>query len=168
MAGGGAPTPGKSGKKSVDFVVNLIPTIDLLSVLISFLLITAVWTQLARIDTDQAIAQSAGAPQQQPPKDLIKNVNILVTADEAVMNITGERPPVRIPRLPEDKYFKDLRTTLKNLKERVGEEPKPKVMLAAEDKVQYKSLIQIMDICLDVGLSGITVANPNVVQGELL
>lgn len=164
MAGGGAPTPTKGGKKSVDFVVNLIPTIDLLSVLISFLLITAVWTQLARIDTDQAISQSNAAPPQNQEKE--KNINILVTSDEAVMNITGERPPKRIPKLPEDKYYKEVRSSLKILKERAPESAK--VMLAAEDKVQYKSIIQVMDICLDVGLSGITVANPNTVQGELL
>jgi len=164
MAGGGAPTPSKGGKKSVDFMVNLIPTIDLMSVLISFLLITAVWTQIARIDTDQAISQNTSAPPEQKEKE--KNVNILLTADEAVMNITGEKPPKRIPRLPEDKYFKDVRQTLKELKERVL--VAPKVMLAAEDKVLYKNIIQVMDICLDVGLTGITVANPNIVQGELL
>ncbi|MDD5306883.1 MAG: biopolymer transporter ExbD [Deltaproteobacteria bacterium] len=164
MAGGGAPTPSKGGKKSVDFVVNLIPTIDLLSVLISFLLITAVWTQLARIDTDQAISQNTSAPPEKQEKE--KNINILITADEAVMNLTGERPPKRVPRLPEDKYFKEVRAGLKNLKDRAPESPK--VMLAAEDKVLYKNIIQIMDICLDIGLSGITVANTNTVQGELL
>jgi biopolymer transport protein ExbD len=165
MAGGGAPTPSKSGKKSVDFVVNLIPSIDLLSVLISFLLITAVWTQLARIATDQAISQNTSAPPQQKEKE--KNVNILITADEAVMNITGDRPPKRVPRLPEDKYYKEVRSALRGLKERIPAES-PKVMLAAEDKVQYKSMIQIMDICLDLGLTAITVANPNTMQGELL
>jgi biopolymer transport protein ExbD len=149
----------------VDFTVNLIPTIDLMSVLISFLLITAVWTQLARIATDQAISQNTSAPPQQKEKE--KNVNILVTADEAVMNITGDRPPKRVPRLPEDKYFKEVRSALRGLKERVPAES-PKVMLAAEDKVQYKNIIQIMDICLDLGLSAITVANPNTMQGELL
>jgi biopolymer transport protein ExbD len=164
MSGGGAE-PSKSGKKSVDFVVNLIPTIDLMSVLTSFLLITAVWSQLARIATDQAISQNTSAPQQQKEKE--KNVNILITVDEAVMNITGDRPPKRVPRLPEDKYYKEVRSALRGLKERVPAES-PKVMLAAEDKVQYKNLIQVMDICLDLGLSAITVANPNTMQGELL
>jgi biopolymer transport protein TolR len=164
MSGGGAE-PSKSGKKSVDFVVNLIPTIDLMSVLTSFLLITAVWTQLARIATDQAISQNTSAPPQKQEKE--KNVNILVTVDEAVMNITGDRPPKRVPRLPEDKYYKEVRSALRGLKERVPAES-PKVMLAAEDKVQYKNIIQIMDICLDLGLSAITVANPNTMQGELL
>ena len=165
MAGGGAPVPVKGGKKAVDFVVNLIPTIDLLSVLISFLLITAVWTQLARIATDQAISQSTSAPPQQKEKE--KNINILVTVDEAVLNITGDRPPKRVPRIPEDKYYKEVRSALRGLKERIPAES-PKVMLAAEDKVMYKNVIQLMDICLDLGLSAITVANPSTMQGELL
>ena len=54
MAGGGAPVPeGGGGKKPVDFQINLIPCIDLLSVLISFLLMTSVWTQIAKIDVKQ-------------------------------------------------------------------------------------------------------------------
>jgi biopolymer transport protein ExbD len=83
------------------------------------------------------------------------------------MNITGDRPPKRIPRVPEDKCAKDVRATLKKFKERLPNLVH-KVMLAAEDKVLYKSLIKIMDICLDVGLRDLTVANTNTVQGELL
>ena len=49
--GGAAPTPtGKGGKKPLDAAMNLIPFIDLLSCCISFLLITAVWTQMARMN----------------------------------------------------------------------------------------------------------------------
>ena len=65
MAGGGSPTPSKGGKKNVDFTVNLVPTIDLLSVLIAFLLITAVWTQLARINAQQVLPKTSDKPQEQ-------------------------------------------------------------------------------------------------------
>jgi biopolymer transport protein ExbD len=45
---GAAPQPHtKSGKKALDAEINLVPFIDLLSCCISFLLITAVWTQIA-------------------------------------------------------------------------------------------------------------------------
>src|SRR5262249_33183588 len=40
---------GKGGKKPLNAELNLVPFIDLLSCCISFLLITAVWTQLDRI-----------------------------------------------------------------------------------------------------------------------
>ena len=46
-------TGGKGGKKSVNADLNLVPYIDLLTCMVSFLLITAVWSQLARLEVDQ-------------------------------------------------------------------------------------------------------------------
>lgn len=55
---------GKGGKKAVDSEINMIPFIDLLMVTISFLLITAVWSQMARINAD---AQVPGPPREVEP-----------------------------------------------------------------------------------------------------
>jgi biopolymer transport protein ExbD len=44
---------GKSGKKSVNADLNLVPYIDLLTCMVAFLLITAVWSQLARLEAHQ-------------------------------------------------------------------------------------------------------------------
>src|SRR5471030_1254391 len=51
---------GKGGRRSMDSEINMIPMIDLLMVTISFLLITAVWTQMSRIEAN---AQVPGPPQ---------------------------------------------------------------------------------------------------------
>ena len=57
---GAAPTPsGHGGKKALDAELNLVPFIDLLSCCISFLLITAVWTQIAGLQ----VASSGGGQQ---------------------------------------------------------------------------------------------------------
>ena len=58
---GGVDVGGGGGgkRKSVDSEINMIPMIDLLMVTISFLLITAVWTHMARINAD---AQVPGPP----------------------------------------------------------------------------------------------------------
>jgi biopolymer transport protein ExbD len=56
---------GGGGRKSVDSEINMIPMIDLLMVTISFLLITAVWSHMARIDTD---AQVPGRSDAELPK----------------------------------------------------------------------------------------------------
>ncbi|HEX3771867.1 MAG TPA: biopolymer transporter ExbD [Polyangiaceae bacterium] len=57
---GGVDVGGGGGKrKSLDSEINMIPMIDLLMVTISFLLITAVWTTMARINAD---AQVPGPP----------------------------------------------------------------------------------------------------------
>jgi len=55
---------GGKGKRSVDSEINMIPMIDLLMVTISFLLITAVWTHMARINAD---AQVPGPPREVEP-----------------------------------------------------------------------------------------------------
>ena len=57
---------GNSKRKSLDSEVNMIPFIDLLMVTIAFLLITAVWSQMARINAD---ARVPGPPQPDEPKD---------------------------------------------------------------------------------------------------
>ena len=41
------------GKKPLNADLNLVPYIDLLTCMVSFLLITAVWTQLARLRASQ-------------------------------------------------------------------------------------------------------------------
>src|SRR5581483_9056123 len=71
--GGAAPTPsGKGGKKPLDATLNLVPFIDLLSCCISFLLITAVWTQLARMDVTQKGQGAARADQEKPPEPTVQ------------------------------------------------------------------------------------------------
>jgi biopolymer transport protein ExbD len=57
---------GGKGKRALDSEINMIPMIDLLMVTISFLLITAVWTHMARINAD---AQVPGPPRPDVEQD---------------------------------------------------------------------------------------------------
>jgi len=59
MAGVDVGGGGKGGKKALDSEINMVPFIDLLMVTISFLLITAVWSHMSRIN---ASAQVPGPP----------------------------------------------------------------------------------------------------------
>src|ERR1700727_1378179 len=58
---GGVDVGGGGGgkRKSMDSEINMIPMIDLLMVTISFLLITAVWSHMSRLNAD---AQVPGPP----------------------------------------------------------------------------------------------------------
>src|SRR5436309_3074528 len=79
--GGAAPTPaGKGNKKPLDAQINLVPFIDLLSCCISFLLITAVWTQLARMDVSQKGQGAAGSTDEKPPEPTV-NLTLFINAD---------------------------------------------------------------------------------------
>jgi hypothetical protein len=52
-------------RRSLDSEINMIPMIDLLMVTISFLLITAVWSHMARLDADaQVPGHESGSPPQ--------------------------------------------------------------------------------------------------------
>ena len=68
MGGVSVDSGGKGGRRSLDSEINMIPMIDLLMVTISFLLITAVWSHMARLNAD---AQVPGPPR---PQDEIKDV----------------------------------------------------------------------------------------------
>src|SRR5215831_16887481 len=66
----GVDIGGGGGKrKSLDSQINMIPMIDLLMVTISFLLITAVWTHMARINAD---AQVPGPPRPDVEQDKVE------------------------------------------------------------------------------------------------
>src|SRR5947209_20307091 len=89
--GGAAPVEtGKGGKKPLDATLNLVPFIDLLSCCISFLLITAVWTQLARMDVTQKGQGAAGAQDEKPPEAQV-NLTLFINADGYIFTrSTGE------------------------------------------------------------------------------
>jgi biopolymer transport protein ExbD len=55
MAGIDLGTRGGGRRRSLDSEINMIPMIDLLMVTISFLLITAVWSHMARLDADAQV-----------------------------------------------------------------------------------------------------------------
>ncbi|MDX9731348.1 MAG: biopolymer transporter ExbD [Bdellovibrionales bacterium] len=58
---------GKKDKRDLDFDLNLIPAIDLLSVCISFLLLTAVWVNLGSVKLNQAVGETNAAGGVNPP-----------------------------------------------------------------------------------------------------
>ena len=58
---------GHGGKKSVDSEIPLVPFIDLLLCCVMFLLVTAVWNQLARLNANQQ-QPGQNAPNEPPPE----------------------------------------------------------------------------------------------------
>src|SRR5215472_6827215 len=81
MAGGmDLGTGGKGKKKSLDTAINLVPFIDLMAVTISFLIMTAVWTQIGRLQVSQAGGNSDPNDQQQDQKTL--PLTLLITEKE--------------------------------------------------------------------------------------
>jgi biopolymer transport protein ExbD len=73
MAGVSTSTS-KSGRRTVDQEVNMVPFIDLLMVTVSFLLVTAVWTSMARMPAETRLPSEKGHLQQKddPPAMRVK------------------------------------------------------------------------------------------------
>jgi biopolymer transport protein ExbD len=84
---GGVDIGGGGGKrKSLDSEINMIPMIDLLMVTISFLLITAVWTHMARINAD---AQVPGPPRPDVEQEKVepeKQLHVMMQGDNCKDN----------------------------------------------------------------------------------
>lgn len=164
--GGAAPVQsGKGGKKAVDVEVNLVPFIDLLSCLISFLLISAVWTQVSSIK----VAQSGGiSTEDSTPKEGTIDVRVTMTDRGYQLSLAGivqELPKVQRAPTPEGEEpapggpmafdTKSLAEKLKQVKQNFVDQRA--VTVAAEDSVVYDDLIETVDRVVAVGLPDISV-----------
>jgi biopolymer transport protein ExbD len=143
--GGAAPTPtGKGGKKPLDAQLNLVPFIDLLSCCISFLLITAVWTQLARMDVTQKGQGAAGASDEKPPENVV-TLTLFVDKDGYTFHkSTGEDTP--IPKKGDDYDYIRLADVLKDAKTAYPD--KNDIQVKSDDDVIYNNIIKTMDVVL--------------------
>lgn len=59
---------GHGTKRSVNHEIPLIPFIDFLLCLVAFLLVTAVWSQMARINADARVPNTSGEPSEPTPE----------------------------------------------------------------------------------------------------
>ena len=62
-------------KKNLDFDINILPILDILSVLICFLLLTAVWVQIGTLDTKQAVGDNSSVSAGKNPPSLWVTLN---------------------------------------------------------------------------------------------
>ena len=153
--GGAAPTPsGKGGKKPVDAAINLVPFIDLLSCCISFLLITAVWTQLARMDVTQKGQGAAGASDEKPPEPTVQLTLFINSDGYQFAKSTGETTD--IPMRGEEYDYTKLADILKDAKTAYPD--KNDITIKSDDAVIYDKVIKTMDVVIsakfsDVGLT---------------
>ncbi len=159
MGGGGMPEEGggKKKKKSLDAVINVVPAIDLLSCCITFLLYTAVWTQISRLQVQQ---MGMGAPEPQEEQQKSQVVTLLV--GERGFNISSSSgTSVDIPNLGRGtdgtvQYdMKGLGDQLKRLK--ADSPDQSAITVSAEDTVPYGNLVQVIDACMGAGLPTISV-----------
>lgn len=93
IAGGGA-----RNKKSLDVELNLVPFIDLLSVCICFLLITAVWIQVGSMNTKQAVGGQAAEDTTKKPTMWV----YMQDAGQLVLDVRDAKLPANLSKIKVD------------------------------------------------------------------
>jgi biopolymer transport protein TolR len=133
--------PGKSNKKPLNAELNLVPYIDLLTCMVAFLLITAVWTQLARLSASQKGQGQAG--EETPP---VQQVNIVVVVNQEGFNLVVNQEQTPLPKKGEQYDFEKLGIELKKVKD--AHPDKNDVKVASEDQIKFDTLVRTMDTVL--------------------
>jgi len=158
MGGGAMPQGGGSKRKrrALDATINVVPAIDLLSCCISFLLFTAVWTQISRL---QAAPMGNGPPAEtQPTKSLTVTVMI---GERGYVLATSAGAQIEIPlagRASDGAILYDVKGLTERLKKLKTEFPdQAAVTVAAEDAVVYADLVHTIDACVGAGLANVSV-----------
>ena len=139
------------GKKSANVELNLVPYIDLLSTLIVFLLLTAVWQQISSLSTngqDTSSSQSAAVPD---PNKVDLSVSVFVDRVEA----TAGKNLTKIPNIDGDPDYKTLLRVLDGWK---AQWPARKdVTLNSDSQSPYKHMIRIMDTLVEADFDDVGV-----------
>jgi len=150
-----AQTEDNSGGRSANVEVNLIPFIDLMSVLITFLLITAVWTQVSMIQLGSSIYGKKTSDQITPPPPIADIPLRLDVKDFGFRLVVGQ-----------DKYTFEKKSgewSTAGLAERLAVvrqmyPDKSVATITVDNEVPYEKLILGMDALLAENFVSISIA----------
>jgi len=127
--------------------LNLVPYIDLLTCMVAFLLITAVWTQLAQLKLSQ---RGKGGDQEVPPPKA--KIAVVVGQDGINLMVNQEREI-----LPDKNGQPDRSALAVLLKKAKGQFPdKDDVLIASEDSVLFDRLTGVMDTTIAAGFPSVS------------
>ena len=147
-----------TGKRTVNYELNIVPFIDLMSVCIIFLLLTAVWTQVSMIQIGSSIyGKRTDDQESQPPPRPEINLELIVNQSGYTVIIGQDSIP--IPRIQGEEGIeydqRNLILTLKSVKDRYPD--KKDAMIAVEEDLIYENLIQGMDSLLLSGFPEVAI-----------
>lgn len=148
---------GGDDKRNTTVDLNLVPIIDLMSVCIIFLLITAVWTQVSMIQLGSSIYSKKNTDDKpEPPKDKKLEVPFRLDVLKEGYRIIIGRNEMRFPKVG-GKYDQDkLTAEVKKIKELYPE--KSDCVVTILDELPYEALVFGMDSLLIGGFPEISVA----------
>jgi biopolymer transport protein ExbD len=150
---GGVSVETKGGKRSLDANLNLVPFIDLLSACIAFLLMTAVWTSMYRIDATNKNSGASGS-MEKPDKPMDRLVLVVDTRGYTV--IAGKEKYV----VPKKGELYDISELEKKLKQVKGYYPdRVDMNVAVSVGVLYSDITAAMDTSIGMGFTDVSLTD---------
>jgi biopolymer transport protein ExbD len=138
---------GKGRGKNMMVDLNLVPFIDFMSCLISFLMIAAVWTQIASLDVEQNVAPpdpNVEIPDPPPPPPL----TIHIRSDGHFICRKVEEG-TNIPKVGETYDYKKLKELIQKDHETLPTEDM--VVINTDDGLPYEEMMKVLDLTREVG-----------------
>ena len=145
---------GGNGKKEATFDLNLVPFIDLMSVMITFLLITAVWTQVSMIKLGSSIYGKQNTEEETPPPR--SDVPFRVDVKEAGYRIIIGKQKYTIDKVNGEYNKDEILQKFSDIKQAYPD--KVDAVITVEEQLKYDFLIQGMDMLLQSGFPAVSVA----------
>lgn len=145
---------GKSGK-SATFDLNLVPFIDLMSVMITFLLITAVWTQVSMIKLGSSIYGKQNTEEETPPPPRA-DVPFRVDVKETGYRIVIGKQTYTVDKKNGEYDKEEILKKFSDIKQAYPD--KVDAVITVEEQLKYDFLIQGMDMLLQSGFPAVSVA----------
>lgn len=145
---GGVNMEGGGGKRTLDFELNLVPFIDLLSCCISFLLITAVWTQMGQLETSQKL-DGGGSTGEKP-----KKINITIAPNGYELTLPDDQKNCSVPRIGTEYDVARLKKVIEGQKNTITGQLF--IGIAAVDELRFELLVDVMDVCAGLGLKNVS------------
>ena len=144
---------GGGGKKSLDSEIPLVPFIDLLLCCVMFLLVTAVWNQLSRINANQ---KTPGQAQTQLPQE--EKEKLYLTIRDSGYRIYSTNGTEELVDKSGDSY--DLETLQEKLRERKKVDPnREDIIVTADDGIEYMYIVEAMDIAIGEGYKDLSLTD---------
>jgi biopolymer transport protein TolR len=140
------------GRKNTNVDVNLVPFIDLMSVLITFLLITAVWSQVSMIQLGSSIYGKKTSEKQEPPPPMADIPLRLDVKDFGFRLIIGSEK-YNFAKAGETA---GLAAKLKEIKAKYPD--KNDAVITVDDAVAYEFLVLGMDTLLQAKFPSLSVS----------
>ena len=137
----------KGGKKPLDAMINLVPFIDLMAVTIVFLIMTAVWTQLGRLQVSESGQDQTVDPQPSPSQP----ITLLITDKDLKLTVGGSQ--LDALSITRDEHGRiDTTKLVTRLKELKRDQPdQAAITLSTEDAVKYEDLVRLIDTVVKDG-----------------